>query len=113
MNVDFTHFNELLDLVSAQPATNHDAGVVRYHLGVLVSMPSIYSNALPVDGVPELVEIVMRVDDRTYGVFLGFTASGRVLRAYGYWRDPGVAGHRRDEALGTARNRYWEDHFDG
>jgi hypothetical protein len=112
MNVDYLHFNELLDLLRAMPATNHDASVVRYHLAALASMPLPLSTLEAVDDVPELVELVMHADDRTYGVFLGFTVSGNTLRAYSYWRDPAVDGHRREQALPIARRRYWKDHVD-
>jgi len=112
MDVDYPHFNEMLDLLRAAPATNHDANVVRYHLAALASMPLPYSALDAVDEVPELVELVMQPDARTYGIFYGFTASGNALRAYGYWRDPAIVQHSRGEALDIARTRYWRDHVD-
>jgi len=112
MDVDYPYFNELLDLVRAAPATIHDADVVRYHLAVLASVPLPYSRLEAVDGAPELVELVMQADARSYGVFYGFAPSGSALRAYGYWRDPATDRHTRDEALDTARTRYWMDHAD-
>ena len=112
MDVDYPHFNEMLDLLRAAPATNHDAGIVRYHLAALASMPLPYSTLDAVDDVPELLELVMRADDRSYGIFYGYTASARIVRAYGYWRDPAVEPHGREAALGVARTRYWRDHAD-